>query len=81
MTITVYTSPNCPACVQVKNYLAENEAEYTEVDVSDLKNIAKVQEVMTKAGTLSVPVTVVEKGDDIKYITGYQKSKLEILIK
>ena len=74
-TVAVYSTPTCPYCRQVKDYLKDKGVEFTDYNVAtdlDARN-AMVQ----KSGQLGVPVIVVD--DDV--IVGFNRGKLdEILI-
>ncbi len=74
MTVTVYSTPTCPFCIQVKEYLSENKVEFTDVDVSSDQE--KAQEMIHKSGQMGVPV--VEIGEDL--VIGFDKPKLEELL-
>lgn len=48
--ITVYSKPNCPFCVKAKDYLAENNIPFIEVDVT--KNEESYQMIKERHGTV-----------------------------
>lgn len=54
MTLTIYTSNNCPHCQSLKQYLTDNNHSYEERNVSDKDNRLELMSL----GFMSVPVTV-----------------------
>lgn len=72
--IEVFTTPTCPYCTKVKEWLDEEGYEYTEHDVSEDKE--KAREMIEKTGKRGVPQTFV--GDEA--IIGFQPGKLEQII-
>ena len=75
MKIIVYTTPICPYCVFVKNFLKKNKFEFEEVDIS--KDEKMKQAMIEKSGQMSVPVTEI----DGKIIVGYDLKKLKEALK
>jgi glutaredoxin-like YruB-family protein len=72
--VIVYSTPACPYCVMVKNFLKQNHVEFTEVDVAADK--AKAEELVAKTGRMSVPVTDI--GGEI--VVGYDTDRLKKLL-
>ncbi len=56
--VRVYTTPTCPWCVKVKEFLSENDTSFEEVDVSRDPNAAR--EMVERSGQMGVPVTDVD---------------------
>lgn len=53
-TIKVYSTPTCPWCKKVKDFLKENNKEFEDLDVS---SDAKARdEMIEKSGQMGVPV-------------------------
>ncbi|HLC22376.1 MAG TPA: glutaredoxin domain-containing protein [Candidatus Nanoarchaeia archaeon] len=69
--VTVYSTPTCPYCVKVKEFLKEHHVKYTEIDVASDR--AKAEEMIEKSGQMGVPVTEVDK----TIIVGYDVPKLK----
>jgi glutaredoxin-like YruB-family protein len=69
--IQVFSTPSCPYCTKIKEWLDENDYEYTEHNVAEEKEKAK--EMMDKTGQRGVPQTFV--GDEA--IVGFQPEKVE----
>ena len=71
MDVVVYTSPTCPYCNMVKDFLSQRGISYAERDVSRDPDAA--QEVVSKTGQMGVPVTII----DGQTIIGFDRDKLE----
>jgi len=71
MKVIVYSTPICPFCILVKNFLKKNNIRFSEVDIS--KDEKKKQEMIQKSGQMSVPVTEI----DGKIIIGYKISEIK----
>ncbi len=71
MNITVYSTPTCPYCKMVKEYLTEKKVEFKDVNVAADK--AKAQEMIDKSGQMGVPVIDI----DGQIIIGFDKAALE----
>lgn len=69
--IQVFSTPSCPYCTKIKEWLDENDYEYTEHNVAEDEEKAK--EMMNKTGQRGVPQTFV--GDEA--IIGFQPEKVE----
>lgn len=72
--VTVYTTPTCPWCTTVKNYLRKNGVRYTEVDVAADQSAA--QSMVSKSGQQGVPQTEI----DGVMVVGFDQSKLNRLL-
>ena len=75
MTITVYSTPTCPFCKQLKEFLAEHKVQFTNIDVS--ADQEKAQEMIEKSGQMGVPVMDV----DGQILIGFDKKKVSELLK
>jgi glutaredoxin 3 len=71
MEITVYSTPTCPYCGMVKEFLEENKLAFKDINVAEDKE--KAQEMIDKSGQLGVPV--IDVGG--KLIVGFDKSELK----
>lgn len=69
--IQVFTTPTCPYCTKIKQWLEENNYDYEEHDVAEDKDKAK--EMIEKTGERGVPQTFV--GD--KVIVGFRPEKIQ----
>jgi glutaredoxin-like YruB-family protein len=54
MSVLVYSTPTCPWCHKVKDYLKERNIAFDDVDVS--LDAARVDEMFKKSGQMGVPV-------------------------
>jgi len=73
-SVTVYTTPSCPWCTTVKNYLRQNRIPYTEVDVSRDQRAA--EDLVRKSGQQGVPQTEING----TIVVGYDKKQLDDLL-
>lgn len=69
--IEVFTTPSCPYCTKIKEWLEENDYDYTEHNVAEDRDKAK--EMIEETGQRGVPQTFV--GD--KTVIGFQPDKIE----
>lgn len=74
MNIVVYSTPTCPYCYQVKDFLSQRGVKFTEYDVSTNRTAAS--EMVRKSGQAGVPVITV--GDQV--IVGFDRFRLEQLL-
>lgn len=74
MQITVYTRTLCAYCGMVKRYLDSKGNEYNSINLDEHPELA--EEVLRKSGALTVPVTVVTKGDTERIVIGYNLASL-----
>jgi glutaredoxin 3 len=72
--ITVYTTPTCPWCSKVKEYLNGKGVNYREVDVAT--DFKAAQKMMETTGQRSVPV--IAKGSD--YIVGFDRERIDSML-
>ena len=73
--VTVYSTPTCPYCVQVKDFLKENNVEFEDVDVA--ADRARAEEMVEKSGQMGVPVVLI----DDEVLIGFDKKKLMDVLK
>ncbi|HOP73642.1 MAG TPA: glutaredoxin family protein [Bacillota bacterium] len=72
--ITVYTTPTCPWCTRLKNYLKEKGVDFHEVDVStDYDSAMKMVDL---TGQRSVPVLA--KGG--QYVVGFNPEQIDRIL-
>jgi glutaredoxin-like YruB-family protein len=74
MDIAVYTTPTCPYCRQVKEFLARRGVEFIEYDVSTNRTAA--DEMIRKTGQMAVPVIII----DNQVVVGFDRARLEQLL-
>jgi glutaredoxin-like YruB-family protein len=69
--VLVYSTPTCPYCVRLKQYLAENKVVFEDYDVG--ADQIKAEEMIKKSGQMGVPVIDI----DGKLIIGFDKPKIK----
>ncbi len=74
MTITVYSTPTCPFCRQLKSFLDEKQIEYRNYDVSS--DTEKAEEMIQKSGQMGVPVIDING----EIVVGFDKNKISELL-
>ena len=72
--IEVFTTPSCPYCTKIKDWLEEEGYDYTEHNVAEDKEKAK--EMIQKTGQRGVPQTLVGG----EQVVGFQPDKIEEVI-
>ncbi len=71
MDIIVYTTPTCPYCHLLKDFLDGKKIKYKEVDLSIDQKAA--EEVIQKSGLMGAPITEING----KFIAGFDQEKIE----
>ncbi len=74
MEVKVYSTPTCPHCNMVKDYLTSKNISYQNIDVSIDSNAA--QEMVEVSGQMGVPVIII----DGQVSVGFDKARLESLL-
>lgn len=69
-SVKVYSTPTCPFCHKVKDFLKSNNVAYEDIDVSSDQE--KVKEMVDKSGQMGVPVIDIEG----EIIVGFDKDKI-----
>lgn len=69
--IVVYSTPTCPYCGLVKDYLKEKGVEFEEKDVS--KDRAAARKMVEKSGQMGVPQVDING----KIIVGFNKEAID----
>ncbi|NJN26032.1 MAG: NrdH-redoxin [Cyclobacteriaceae bacterium] len=72
--VTVYTTPTCPWCTTVKNFLKKHGVRYTEINVAADQSAA--QAMVSKSGQQGVPQTEING----EMVIGFDQSKLNRLL-
>ena len=73
--VVIYSTPTCPYCKRVKQYLPQKGISYVEHNVAEDKKAA--QEMMRKTKQMSVPVIVI---DDDEIVVGFDQALLDKLL-
>jgi len=69
--IKVFSTPTCPYCVTLKEYLKDNKIDFEAIDVSEDK--AGLDEMVKKSGQMGVPVITI----DDEVIIGFDRVKID----
>ncbi|PIR05142.1 MAG: NrdH-redoxin [Candidatus Liptonbacteria bacterium CG11_big_fil_rev_8_21_14_0_20_35_14] len=79
MSVKIYSTPTCSFCKMTKEFLKENNIEYTDVNVA-VDHIA-AKEMVTKTGQMGVPVTIItnDKGEE-EVVIGFNEGKFKELL-
>ncbi len=68
--VKIYSTPTCPYCRMVKQFLQEHNISYIDLNVADDK--AAAQEMIRKSGQMGVPVIDI----DGQIIVGFDRVKV-----
>ncbi len=69
--VKVYSTPTCPYCIRVKQFLKESAVNFKDIDVSSDQDAA--QEMIKRSGQMGVPVVDI----DGELIVGFDKEKIK----
>lgn len=72
--IRIFSTPTCPYCETLKEFLKERGIEFEDIDVS--KNAAAVEEMVQKSGQMGVPVVEI----DGKIVVGFDREQISKLL-
>jgi len=72
--VKVYSTPTCPWCTRVKEYLRSQNIRFTDVDVS--KDQSAADRMVAKSGQRGVPQTEING----RMIVGFDKNKIDLLL-
>jgi glutaredoxin 3 len=70
--VTVYSTPTCPWCKKVKEWLTENKVDFKDVNVAEDEKAR--DEMIEKSGQMGVPVILIEGKEPI---IGFNEAKLK----
>ena len=74
MKVEVYSTPTCMYCNLLKDFLKENDVEFTEINVAEDEE--KRNYIVEKSGQMGVPVTII--GDEV--IVGFNQAKISEIL-
>lgn len=74
MSVTVYSTPTCPWCTRVKEYLNYKEVRFKEINVAQDREGA--MEMVRKSGQRGVPVIEI----DGNIIVGFNQAEIDRLL-
>lgn len=72
--INIYSTPTCPYCHMVKDYLKGKGIEFNDYNVAE--DQVKAQEMVEKSGQMGVPVVEI----DNNVIVGFDKPEIDRLL-
>ncbi|MDD5119903.1 MAG: glutaredoxin domain-containing protein [Candidatus Omnitrophica bacterium] len=72
--VKVYSTPTCPWCIRVKDFLKENKIEFQNLDVAADQLAA--DEMVKKSNQMGVPVLDI----DGQIIVGFDKEKIKLAL-
>ncbi len=72
--MVVYTTPTCPHCNTLKNYLKERKVQFRDIDVPRDQQIA--QDMVKRSGQQGVPQIDING----RLIVGFNKPKIDELL-
>ena len=70
VNVKIYSTPICPYCIGVKQFLKDNNIDFEDIDVS--ADQAAADEMVKKSGQMGVPVLEVNG----QIITGFDKEAI-----
>jgi glutaredoxin 3 len=75
MNVLIYSTPECPWCKKIKEFLKINKIKFKEIDVSN--SSIELGKMIKKSGQQGVPV--IDIGGEI--IVGFDEKKLKKLLR
>lgn len=72
--VLVFTTPTCPWCTRVKQYLRQRNVKFREIDVS--RDAAAARDLVRRTGQMGVPVVEI----DGRPVVGFDKPKIDKLL-
>jgi len=72
--VKVYSTPGCPFCKMVKEFLKGKNVEFQEINVAQDPKAAEF--IVAKTGQLGVPVTKIGE----EFVVGADKARIEKLL-
>ncbi|UZE92881.1 MAG: glutaredoxin family protein [Candidatus Nealsonbacteria bacterium] len=72
--VRVFSTPVCPFCITLKEFLKQHNVEFEEIDVA--KDEKGREEMITKSGQMGVPVIEI----DGEIVVGFNKEKITELL-
>ena len=73
-SIKIYSTPSCPYCHMLKEYLDEGGFKYQDVNVAE--DLAAREEMVEKSGQMGVPVSDI----DGNIVVGFDREKVNQLL-
>jgi glutaredoxin 3 len=75
MSVVVYSTPSCPYCAMVKDFLKKKAVAYVDYDVS--RDRRRADEMIRKSGQMGVPVVDINGS----ILVGFRPAEIENALK
>ena len=75
MTVKVYTTPTCPYCYTLKEFLKEHNIEFEDIDISKDEKVK--DDIIKRSGAIGAPIIEV----DGEIVVGFDRGKIVKLLK
>ena len=72
--VRIFSTPTCPYCVALKEFLKENNIEFEDLNAAE--DAAAREEMVKKSGQMGVPVSEI----DGQIVVGFDKEKISELL-
>jgi glutaredoxin-like YruB-family protein len=72
--VRIFSTPYCPYCVTLKEFLKENQIEFEDINVAE--NAVAREEMIEKSNQMGVPVAEI----DGQIIVGFDREKISELL-
>jgi len=74
--VVIYSTPTCPYCKKTKDWLAEHNIKFKDINVAEDQEAAK--KMVEESGQMSVPVwKIIENGETKRVVVGFDVNALE----
>lgn len=73
--VKIYSTPSCPYCYTLKEFLKEKNIEFEDIDIS--KDEKARDEIIKKSGAMGTPIVEI----DGEIVVGFDKEKITKLLK
>lgn len=74
MIVKVYSTPACPYCSALKEYLKSKDIQFEDIDIS--ADDKAREEMVEKAQVMSVPVMIINEESMTKVVVGFDLKKV-----
>ena len=74
MTVKVYTTPTCPYCYTLKEFLKEHNIEFEDIDITKDEKVK--DDIIKRSGAIGAPIIEV----DGEIIVGFDRAKIVKLL-
>jgi len=74
MTVKVYTTPTCPYCYTLKEFLKEYNIEFEDIDISKDEKVK--DDIIKRSGAIGAPIIEV----DGEIVVGFDRGKIVKLL-